>query len=72
LPPTQTTANSPFTGQSKVTFQPFSDFQLHDMGALADGVSQLSAGRPDAAGESAASRARHGAGRYPSIANSRR
>jgi CxxC motif-containing protein (DUF1111 family) len=36
----QTTAESIFTGQSNVTFQPFSDFQLHDMGALADGVSQ--------------------------------
>jgi CxxC motif-containing protein (DUF1111 family) len=37
----QTTANSPFTGQGKVTFQPFSDFELHDMGdGLADGVSQ--------------------------------
>jgi len=37
----QTTANSIFTGQSKVTFQPFSDFELHNMGTgLADGVSQ--------------------------------
>lgn len=37
----QTTAASPFTGQSNVTFQPFSDFALHDMGVgLADGISQ--------------------------------
>ena len=29
------------TGQSNVTFQPFSDFALHDMGTgLADGISQ--------------------------------
>ncbi len=29
------------TGQSNVTFQPFSDFAIHDMGTrLADGVSQ--------------------------------
>src|SRR5262249_11473017 len=38
---TQTTTKSPFTGQSNVTFQPFSDFAVHDMGdGLADGVSQ--------------------------------
>ena len=38
---TQTTAKSTFTGQSNVSFQPFSDFALHDMGQnLADGVSQ--------------------------------
>jgi CxxC motif-containing protein (DUF1111 family) len=37
----QTTAKSVFTGQSNVTFQPFSDFELHNMGTgLADGVSQ--------------------------------
>jgi CxxC motif-containing protein (DUF1111 family) len=43
----QTTAKSPFTGQSNVTFQPFSDIALHDMGTgLADGVSQgLATGR---------------------------
>jgi CxxC motif-containing protein (DUF1111 family) len=41
----QTTATSIFTGQSNVTFQPFSDFELHNMGTgLADGVSQGSAG----------------------------
>ena len=38
---TQTTAQSEYSGQSKVSFSPFSDFALHDMGSgLADGVSQ--------------------------------
>jgi CxxC motif-containing protein (DUF1111 family) len=37
----QTTAKSPFTGQSNVTFTPLSDFAVHDMGrGLADGVTQ--------------------------------
>jgi CxxC motif-containing protein (DUF1111 family) len=37
----QTTGNSAFTGMSNVTFQPLSDFALHNMGSgLADGVSQ--------------------------------
>jgi len=37
----QTTGKSAMTGQSNVTFQPFSDFAIHDMGTrLADGVSQ--------------------------------
>jgi len=41
------TANSPFTGMSGFTYQPFSDFALHHMGStLADGVSQGDAG-PD-------------------------
>jgi CxxC motif-containing protein (DUF1111 family) len=41
----QTTGNSAFTGQSNKTFQPFSDFALHDMGqGLADGISQGAAG----------------------------
>jgi CxxC motif-containing protein (DUF1111 family) len=36
-----TTAKSIYTNQSNVTFSPFSDFALHDMGTgLADGVSQ--------------------------------
>jgi CxxC motif-containing protein (DUF1111 family) len=36
-----TTAQSAFAGQSDVTYSPFSDFELHDMGAgLADSVSQ--------------------------------
>ncbi len=40
----QTTAKSAFTGQSNVTFFPFSDFALHDMGrGLADGIAQGSA-----------------------------
>jgi len=42
--PQQTTAQSIFTAQSFVTFTPFSDFALHDMGNnLADDVSQGSA-----------------------------
>jgi CxxC motif-containing protein (DUF1111 family) len=37
----QTTGKAAMTGQSNVTFQPFSDFALHNMGTgLADGVSQ--------------------------------
>ena len=37
----QTTGMSAMTGQSNVTFQPFSDFAVHDMGTrLADHVSQ--------------------------------
>jgi CxxC motif-containing protein (DUF1111 family) len=37
----QTTGKSGITGQSNVTFQPFSDFALHDMGTgLQDRVSQ--------------------------------
>jgi CxxC motif-containing protein (DUF1111 family) len=36
-----TTGKSVMTGQSNVTFQPLSDFALHNMGSgLADGVSQ--------------------------------
>jgi CxxC motif-containing protein (DUF1111 family) len=36
-----TTAKSPTTGQSNVTFQPYSDFAVHNMGnGLADGVTQ--------------------------------
>jgi CxxC motif-containing protein (DUF1111 family) len=36
-----TTAQSRLTGQSNITFQPYSDFAVHDMGTgLADGVSQ--------------------------------
>jgi len=42
-----TTGASPFTGMSNVTYQPYSDFALHHMGAgLADGVNQGGAG-PD-------------------------
>jgi len=38
---TQTTGQSEYTGQSKVSFSPLSDFALHDMGSgLADGISQ--------------------------------
>jgi CxxC motif-containing protein (DUF1111 family) len=39
--PSLTTAASPFTGMSKVTYHPYSDFALHRMGRrLADGVEQ--------------------------------
>jgi CxxC motif-containing protein (DUF1111 family) len=42
-----TTAASPFTGMSNVTYHPFSDFALHSMGpTLADGILQGNAG-PD-------------------------
>jgi CxxC motif-containing protein (DUF1111 family) len=45
--PSLTTAASPFTGQSNVTYHPFSDFAVHHMGStLADGVTQGGAG-PD-------------------------
>jgi CxxC motif-containing protein (DUF1111 family) len=38
---TQTTGQSEYSGQSEVSFSPFSDFALHDMGkGLADGISQ--------------------------------
>jgi len=38
---TQQTGQSAFTGQSNLTFAPFSDFALHNMGAgLADGIAQ--------------------------------
>lgn len=42
--PSLTTGNSPFTGMSKVTYHPYSDFALHRMGArLNDGIRQGSA-----------------------------
>jgi CxxC motif-containing protein (DUF1111 family) len=45
--PSLTTADSIFTGMGGVTYQPFSDFALHHMGAgLADGINQGAAG-PD-------------------------
>jgi CxxC motif-containing protein (DUF1111 family) len=38
---TQTTGKSAYKGQSNVSFSPFSDFALHDMGnGLADGITQ--------------------------------
>jgi len=40
-----TTAASPFTGMSNVTYHPYSDFAVHHMGAgLADGIHQGGAG----------------------------
>ncbi len=45
--PSLTTAASGFTGMGGVTYQPYSDFALHHMGAeLADGINQGAAG-PD-------------------------
>jgi len=45
--PSLTTAASPFTGMSNVTYQPYSDFAVHHMGSnLADGIVQGQAG-PD-------------------------
>jgi CxxC motif-containing protein (DUF1111 family) len=40
----QTTGKSTMTGQSNLKFQPYSDFALHRMGALADRVAQGAAG----------------------------
>lgn len=43
--PSLTTAASPYTGMSNVTYHPYSDFALHHMGAgLADGIEQGGAG----------------------------
>jgi CxxC motif-containing protein (DUF1111 family) len=43
--PTLTTGSSPFTGMSNVTYNPYSDFALHSMGAgLSDGIHQGAAG----------------------------
>lgn len=45
--PTLTTGNSTFTGMSNVSYNPYSDFALHHMGAgLSDGIHQGAAG-PD-------------------------
>jgi CxxC motif-containing protein (DUF1111 family) len=43
--PALTTGQSPYTGMSNVTYSPYSDFALHNMGAgLADGITQGAAG----------------------------
>lgn len=45
--PSLTTAASPYTGMSNVTYHPYSDFAVHHMGSnLADGINQGAAG-PD-------------------------
>jgi CxxC motif-containing protein (DUF1111 family) len=45
--PNLTTALSPYTGMSNVTYHPYSDFAIHHMGStLADGIKQGAAG-PD-------------------------
>jgi CxxC motif-containing protein (DUF1111 family) len=38
--PTWTTGSSPIAALNGVTFHPYSDFLLHDMGALGDGIEQ--------------------------------
>jgi CxxC motif-containing protein (DUF1111 family) len=45
--PTLTTGSSPFAQLDHVTFQPYSDFLLHDMGALADQIAQGAAGQTE-------------------------
>jgi CxxC motif-containing protein (DUF1111 family) len=43
--PSLTTAASPYTGMSNITYQPYSDFAVHHMGSsLADGIVQGQAG----------------------------
>jgi CxxC motif-containing protein (DUF1111 family) len=43
--PTMTTGKSPFTGMSNVTYNPYSDFAIHNMGkGLSDGITQGAAG----------------------------
>ncbi len=43
--PTLTTGASPFTGMSNVTYNPYSDFAIHNMGkGLSDGITQGAAG----------------------------
>jgi CxxC motif-containing protein (DUF1111 family) len=43
--PSLTTGSSPYTGMSNVTYSPYSDFALHNMGTgLADGIKQGAAG----------------------------
>ena len=38
--PTLTTGSSSIVALNQVSFQPFSDFLLHDMGSLGDGIEQ--------------------------------
>ncbi|HEY1677535.1 MAG TPA: di-heme oxidoredictase family protein [Candidatus Sulfotelmatobacter sp.] len=43
--PTLTTGASPYTGMSNVTYSPYSDFAVHNMGSgLSDGITQGAAG----------------------------
>jgi CxxC motif-containing protein (DUF1111 family) len=42
--PTLTTGASPFTGMSNIAYSPYSDFAIHHMGGLSDGVHQGVAG----------------------------
>lgn len=43
--PQLTTGPSPYTGMSNVTYNPYSDFAIHNMGtSLSDGISQGAAG----------------------------
>ncbi len=43
--PTLQTGPSPVAALSQKTFAPYSDFLLHDMGTIADGMEQAGAGR---------------------------
>ena len=45
--PTLQTGQSPTAALNRVTFSPYSDFLLHDMGALGDGIVQNEAGPRD-------------------------
>jgi CxxC motif-containing protein (DUF1111 family) len=45
--PTLTTGPSPIPQLNRVTFHPFSDFLLHDMGSLGDGIAQGGAGQSE-------------------------
>lgn len=42
--PSLTTGDHPIRALARVTFQPYSDFLLHDMGRLGDGIAQGAAG----------------------------
>src|SRR5262249_11343808 len=45
--PSLTTGPNSSTALNNVTFFPYSDFLLHDMGSLGDGIAQASAGRTE-------------------------
>jgi CxxC motif-containing protein (DUF1111 family) len=45
--PTLHTGPSPIAALDNVTFHPFSDFLLHDMGSLGDGIAQSGAGQTE-------------------------
>jgi CxxC motif-containing protein (DUF1111 family) len=45
--PSLTTSSSPIAALSNQTYHPYSDFLLHDMGTLGDGIAQGAAGRTE-------------------------